>query len=170
MAARAVKPEGGVGPDSRVWRLGWKYVMLWCLMPVFIVAITQASMAMQDGPAGEHGRFRFGEQAYWKQTARLLGDWKVVGMSAGLEAAPEMTGDVPLTGMNFGIYRSVESTQADGTVLNTSRWFLKNQYIWLQWKDGEYAETPLQFREQRLYIAWPPHSPSGKYLVLERVE
>ena len=71
--------------------------------------------------------------------------------------------------MTFGVYRSVTSTRPDGTELNQSRWFLKNQYIWLRWQDGDAAEIPLEFHGQRIYIAWPPQT-KGSYLVLERVD
>jgi hypothetical protein len=52
--------------DSR-WRVGPKYWFLWGLSPVIVVAVTLASMAMQEGPHPDIGRKRFGPDAYWRQ-------------------------------------------------------------------------------------------------------
>lgn len=54
------------------------------------------------------------------------------------------------------------------------QWFLKNQYTWLRWygktaQHPERAEVPLEFRGQRMLIAWPPGESGKTFIVFERV-
>jgi hypothetical protein len=174
-ANQAVVPgDADVSPSDPRWRVGPRYVLLCALAPVFLASITGLSMAMQDGSAGARGRLRFGPNAYWRQTARLQGTWKAVHLSRDLKSTEIHTGDLPLAQLEFDAYRNVVATLPSGERVEAHRWFLKNQYIWLQWfgKAGEHyerAEVPLQFRDQRLYIAWPPHKGNEGHLVFERI-
>lgn len=167
--------NASVAPDDPKWRVGRGYWALWGAAPLFLLAITAASLAMQDGPSAM-GRKRFGPDAYWRQTARLVGEWKAVGLARNL-GGPVLEGaTAPLSGMAFDAYRNVIINLASGEkVENSHRWFLKNQYNWLHWHSKEEghpdrAEVPLQFQEGRLYIGWPPDRQDGGFLVLERVE
>ena len=73
------------------------------------------------------------------------------------------------------LHDDVTATLPSGEIDATHQWFLKNQYTWLRWggksraRSG-HAEIPLEFRGQRLYIAWPPLKPSGSFVVFERVK
>ncbi len=181
MVSFASGPAQGAAPvnasttksDIR-WRVGKRYVLVCASVPVVLLCITGLSMAMQDGIYGDRGRLRFGPEAYWQRTARLQGTWKVVGRSSDSEGADVRTDDLPLAQLEFAINRDTIATLPSGERVTAHRWFLKNQYIWLQWfsKDRDHdqrAEVPLLFRDQRLYIAWPPHKQNEGYLVLERV-
>ena len=175
-ADQAVVPaDAGVSPSDPRWRVGTRHALVCVLAPVLLLSITGLSLAMQDGPPGARGRLRFGPNAYWRQTARLQGAWKAVHLSSDLTSTEIRTGDLPLAQLEFDAYRNVVVTLPSGERVEAHRWFLKNQYIWLQWygKVGEHserAEVPLQFRDQRLYITWPPHEQNEGYLVLERVD
>lgn len=176
-AERADPPSGeaAIGPDDPSWRPGRGYWMLWGATPIFLLAITAGSLAMQEGPH-EMGRKRFGPDAYWRQTARLVGEWRAIGLAQSLGGPTPEGHSPPVVTMEFDSYRNVSIGLPSGErVENSHRWFLKNQYNWLHWHSKaeghpERAEVPLQFREGRLYIAWPPDRQDEGYLVLERVE
>ncbi len=175
-AARATVPsDARVSASDSRWRVGTRYAVVCALMPVFLLCLTGLSMSMQDGPPGAHGRLRFGPNAYWRKTARLLGTWKAVGMAASLGDAELRPGDLPITHLEFDPYRNVTATSPAGDIDDAHRWFLKNQYTWLGWyakvaMHPERAEVPLEFRDQRIFIAWPPDTQNEGYLVFERVE
>lgn len=158
--------------DGR-WQVGWRFVVCCGLIPVVLLGITGLSLAMQDEPPGTRGRLRFGPHAYWRQTARLQGVWDVIGFAANPGAEIDKSGDVPFSEFEFDAYRRAVARSTDVERTESHRWFLKNQYIWLQWSGTtngheQRAEVPLQFHEGRLYISWPPHTGSSGNLVLER--
>jgi len=173
-AARAVVPAAaGVSKSDPAWRVGKRFAFVAASVPVVLLGCTALSMAISDGSAGSRGRLRFGPHAYWRQTARLQGTWQVVGWSNDAQGPLTRTGDLPLTQLEFDPHRNVTATLPSGQRVAAHRWFLKNQYIWLQWygKDGTHAErgdVPLQFRNGQLRVAWPPDKQNAGYLVLER--
>lgn len=161
-------------PSDARWKVGTRYRLLWGLAPVFLLCITGLSTAMQNGPVEGMGRKRFGPDAYWRQTAKLLGTWRAIGMTKGLQDTDMRTEALPLVRLTFNEDRGVTATFPDGKTDDTHQWFLKNQYIWLRWRGkagsrSERKEIPLEFRGQRFSIAWPPGSQSDSYLVFERV-
>jgi hypothetical protein len=129
---------------------------------------------MQNGPA-ELGRKRFGPDAYWRQTARLMGTWLAVGFAKALGDAPEALATAPVTQLTFDQYRTVTALMASGEEVKEHQWFLKNQYTWLRWygkvdKHPDRAEIPLEFRGKYIYIAWSKGLAEAGFLVFERVE
>lgn len=169
---RAVIGATAVPASDASWRVGRGYAFAWFLAPLFLVAITCLGMAMQDGPMEGVGRRRFGPQAYWRQTARLMGVWEAVGVAerpGGQPVSPERAG---VAALEFKPNRDVTATAADGRTIDSHRWFLKNQYIWLHWygKEADHpekAEIPLQFRDSRLYIQLPG---GENYTVFQRAD
>jgi hypothetical protein len=174
LAPLATAPAGATKPPSSpVWNVGRRYALLWGVTPMFLLSITGLSLAMQDGPLEGMGRKRFGPHAYWQQTARLMGTWEAVGAARRVGDDEIDREDRPVTRLRFDEFRNVAATLPPGETVSVHRWFLKNQYTWLQWysrepEHPEYAEVPIQFHEQRIYIAWPPHAPAGRHLVFER--
>jgi hypothetical protein len=172
-ATQAKVPDQAItGASDKCWRVGWRFAVFCALMPGVLAGLTGLSMAMQDEPPGPRGRLRFGPNAYWQQTARLQGVWNVIGFANS--PGNELTGkdNLPFTQFEFDSYRNTITMSPDGELDESHRWFLKNQYIWLHWygKVGgheQQAEVPLQFREGRLYLSWPPHLGDAGYLVLE---
>ena len=167
-------PENQVPPDSPDWLPGKGTWTLAVLTPVFLVALTVTSMAMQD-KALSVSRKRFGPEAYWRQVTSLVGDWKTVGRAESLESREEPRPASVSVAIRFLPNRHLEAT-IDGHAVScpACRWFNKNQFLWLRWapqKAGETAqpvEIPLRFRDRRLYIPWPPAHPGPGYLVLEK--
>jgi hypothetical protein len=170
----AVPSETTTPPSDPKWRVGVRYGLVWGLAPAFLLCITGLSMAMQKGPLENMGRKRFGPDAYWRQTARLMGSWKAVGRVQGLQDTNVRTDNLPLVvRLKFDQNRNVTATMASGETVDAHQWFLKNQYFWVRWygktdKHPERAEVPLEFRNQRLYIAWPPDKQNEGYLIFER--
>jgi hypothetical protein len=175
-ARHATVPDGATTDASDPkWGVGVKYMAIWGLTPVFLICLTGLSMAMQDGPIEGMGRRRFGPDAYWRQTAKLAGTWRAVGNVQRLGDPIARTDDLPLRSLKFDLNRNVTATLPSGEVVDAHQWFLKNQYTWLRWygkaeKHPERAEVPLEFRDQRLYIAWPPNKHGGYYMAFERSE
>jgi len=167
-------PSATAGPSDPMWQVGVRYWFLWCTAPFILLAIAATSMAMQDGPHAA-GRKRFGPEAYWRQTARLLGTWRTVSRAENLSEPGTSDGELPVRQLEFRSNRDVIATLSSGEVVaDAHRWFLKNQYTWLHWyakAEGhpERAEVPLQFRNGRLYVAWPPEEQDEGYLVFERI-
>ena len=167
--------ENTTPPDHPRWRVGWRHAVLWACVPLLLLGATGLSLAMQDGPMEGRSRLRFGPDAYWRQTALLLGTWKAVYMTDEPGSDERNTVDLPVSKLEFDTYRNVAHTLPSGERVNAHRWFLKNQYIWLQWygkKSGhpQRAEVPLQFRESRLFIPWPPGNGKAGIVAFERVE
>jgi len=132
------------------------------------------SMAIQEGPLEGRSRLRFGPDAYWRQTALLQGTWKAVYRTPGVDSPERSTSGLPVAQIEFDAYRNVLHTLPSGECVEAHRWFLKNQYIWLEWYGKEpghpeRAEVPLHFRESHLFIPWPPHTGAEGYLVFERI-
>ncbi len=155
------------------WRVGKRFVLLAASVPVLLLCCTGLSLAIGEGPPGTRGRLRFGPNAYWRQTARLQGTWRAVGWSNQAEDGEVRPEGLPLLQLEFDTSRNVVATLPSGERIAAHRWFLKNQYIWLQWygkggKQEQRGEVPLQFHEGRLYISWPPHQPGTDELVFER--
>ena len=158
--------------DSR-WRVGRPFAIFCAMMPVLLLVFTGLSMAMQDGPPGTRGRLRFGPNAYWQQTARLQGTWDVMGFAKNPGEEIASKENLPYTQFEFDSHRNITTTSPNGERVDSHRWFLKNQYIWLHWygkapSHQQQAQVPLQFQEGRLYITWPPHKKDKAYLVLQR--
>ena len=166
-------PEKSVPADDKLWRVGPVYWGLWILVPVFIFGITSTTMAMQDGPLAGHARKRFGAEAYWRMTANLMGDWKVMGISTGVETEIDAMKASPFTTVNFNDIREVTVVLPDGSAATRHQWFLKNQYIWMRWegldKDKtKHQEVPLEFRGDKLFVALPKTVEPGGFLVLQK--
>ena len=142
---------------------------------MILCCVAALSMAMQDGPMEGMGRKRFGPDAYWRQAARPMGTWRAVGKAQNLKDPIVRTDDLPVKELEFDQNRNVSATMPSGESVKAHQWFLKNQYTWLHWyakssKHPERAEVPLEFRDQRLYIAWPPNRQNEGHLVFERAE
>jgi len=162
-----------VAASDEKWNVGARYGLLCGLVPVFLLGITGVSIGMQNGPIEGLGRKRFGPDAYWRQTANLIGTWQAVGMAKRLGEPALQTADLPLSRLTFDEDRGVTATLPTGKTDGMHQWFLKNQYIWLRWRGKskqrpERVEVPLEFRGTRFYLAWPPGR-GGDYLVFERV-
>src|SRR5262249_2127490 len=160
-------------PSDMKWKVGARYGLLCGFVPVFLLGITGVSIAMQNGPVEGIGRKRFGPDAYWRQTANLVGAWQPIGITKGLQDTALRTVDLPLRRLTFSEDRVVTAILPSGKTDDTHQWFLKNQYIWVRWhgkskQRSERVEVPLEFRGQRFYLAWPPDT-GGDYLVFERV-
>lgn len=164
--------EAKANPDHPKWRVGWKYRLLWLLVPVFLVAITGLSMSMQDGPYGR-SRKRFGKDAYWRQVDQLIGRWNAVYRVQNLSGTGKTTENLALKALYFKKDRTVVATSAnDSTVTDKHTWFLANPYLRLYWYGKEpgaveRAVLTMTFREKHLYIPWPPRHEAG-FLVFER--
>jgi hypothetical protein len=162
-----------VARSDTKWRAGVGFVSVCCAVPFVLLAITSANLSMQEEALG-HSRKRFGPDAYYRQTGRLIGTWEATHFASDLEETETRQGELPLTRLSFDARRNVVATLPSGEEVGAHRWSLMNQYTWLDWYDREpehpaQARTPLQFREQHLLIAWPPGSGSDGYLVLERM-
>ena len=158
--------------DDR-WKIGKLFFAICLVTPLIMLGFASLTTAMQNDSHGNIGRRRFGEQAYWRQTARLLGDWQVLGVSDDLGNEILASENSPIRQLNFDTYRNVAVTLDSGEVVEEHRWFLKNQYIWMHWYNKnnshpDQAEVPLQFHEGKIYVLSPGGKKSGKYLVLER--
>ncbi len=170
-----VPSTADVAPSDPKWGAGMGYVAACCAVPVILLAITSANVSMQDEPLGSHARKRFGPNAYYRQTGRLIGAWQATHFSNDLEETQTRRGELPLTRLSFDAYRNVVGTLPSGQEVKAHRWSLMNQYTWLDWYDKapdhpDRGRTPLQFRGQHLLIAWPPGTGSDGFLVFERVE
>jgi hypothetical protein len=72
----------------------------------------------------------------------------------------------------FGEDRGVTAVLPTGESAG-HQWFLKNQYIWVRWRDKSNGrsgrgEIPLEFQGPQLFLAWPPGTQES-YMVFERV-
>jgi hypothetical protein len=174
-ACRAEIPISALtAPSDPKWRVGVRYWVLCGAVPFVLLAITGMTMAMQDDTHTE-GRKRFGPDAYWRQTERLMGTWKAVARAQNLTDPGTPQPDLPVLSLYFSPYRDVIAAFPSGELSEEHRWFLKNQYTWLDWysksdEHPERAQVPLDFREGRLYIAWPSEKRKEGYLVFERTQ
>ena len=174
-ACATVPAEAVATAADPKWKVGIAYWLVWAVVPPFLLAITVLSVAMQGGPREGMGRKRFGPDAYWRQTARLVGNWRALHRSTDLADSEMQTKNLPLSHLEFDEYRNVAATLRSGERVEAHRWSLKNQYIWLDWYDKvadhpDRARVPLQFRGEKLYIGWPPHTQRQGYLVFERTQ
>jgi hypothetical protein len=101
--------------------------------------------------------------------------WKAAGTARALSDAEVCADDIPVTRLEFDQNRNVTATMASGEVVDAHQWFLKNQYTWLRWygkadRHPDRAEVPIEFRDRRLYVPWPPGRQHDGYLVFERVD
>jgi hypothetical protein len=177
-AAEAENPnaviEACTSPTDERWRVGRKYALAWVSVPFLLLGFTQVTTAIQNESHGEVGRRRFGEQAYWRQTDRLLGVWLVLGESAVIGGEIEDISNTIVKTVCFDTYRNVAAELSSGELVDEHRWFLKNQYLWMFWysKNSEHperTEVPLHFHEGKIYVKSPQGgSEKGRYLVLER--
>jgi len=170
-----VSSTADAAPSDRKWGAGMGYVAACCAVPIVLLAITLANVSMQDEPLAGHARKRFGPDAYYRQTGRLIGTWQATHFSNDLEETRTRQGELPVTRLSFDAYRNVVAKLPSGREARAHRWSLMNQYTWLDWYDRapdhpDHARTPLQFRGQHLLIAWPPGNGSDGFLVFERVE
>ncbi|MFH1741549.1 MAG: hypothetical protein ABIH23_21290, partial [bacterium] len=171
----AIPSTANTVPSDPKWGAGIAYVVACCAVPVILLAITSANLSMQDEPLAGHARKRFGPDAHYRQTGRLIGTWQAVHFSSDLEETQTREGELPVTRLSFDAYRNVVATLSSGREIRAHRWSLMNQYTWLDWYDRmpdhpDHARTPLQFHGQHLLIAWPPGKGSDGFLVFERVE
>jgi hypothetical protein len=168
-----LRGDQNTSPSDSRWRTGARYWILWGVTPVFLLCITTLSVAMQPGPLEGIGRKRFGPDAYWRQTANLMGTWHAIGMKQSSQDASMRTMDLPLESLTFREDRGVTAVLAGGRIDSTFQWYLKNQYIWLgarrdNNKRSEAKEIPLEFRGGQFSIAWPD-SNAKALLVFQRV-
>jgi hypothetical protein len=169
----ALRDDLNTAASDRRWRTGGRYRILWGVTPVFLLCITTLSVAMQTGPLEGVGRKRFGPDAYWRQTANLMGTWRAIGMKQRSPHADMRTNDLPIASLRFKEDRSVTAVLAGGRTDSKYQWFLKNQYIWLRAqgdndKRSGAREIPLEFRGQQFSIEWP-NSNGEAILVFQRV-
>jgi hypothetical protein len=104
-----------------------------------------------------------------------MGTWRAIGKVRAMEDTDVRADGLPVLSLEFDQNRAVTVTSAEGKIDETHQWFRKNQYTWLRWhgkiqSHPERAEIPLEFRGQRLYLAWPPKQQGDGFLVFERVE
>jgi hypothetical protein len=162
-------------PSDQKWSAGRGYIVVCCIVPFILLAIATSNLFMQDEPLEGHARKRFGPNAYYRQTGRLIGTWQAVHFANDLKESHVSQGTLPITQLSFDAYRNVVATLSSGQKVKAHRWSLKNQYTWLDWYDKmpdhpDRVRTPLQFHGQRLFIAWPPGKAGAGYLVFERAE
>ncbi len=173
-APSATVPTAAVAlPSDSKWKPGARYWLLCALVPLFLLSLAGLSLALKDGRSPGMGRKRFGPDAYWRQTARLMGTWEAIGKVRTIDDTEIRTGALPVLKLEFDQERNVTATLPDGTIDATHQWFNMNQYTWLRWhgktrNHPERAEIPLIFRGLRLYLAWPPNQPGDGYFVFER--
>ena len=171
----SVSSEAKATAADTKWSAGMGYVVACCAVPIVLLAITLVNTAMQDEPLGGHARKRFGPDAYYRQTGRLIGTWQAIHFAVDLQETATREGPLPVTRLAFEPNRDVTATLPLGEEIGAHRWSLMNQYTWLDWYDrtpdrSDRARTPLQFRGGRLLIAWPPGQGSDGFLVFEKVE
>ncbi|MDQ1255942.1 MAG: hypothetical protein QG656_537, partial [Candidatus Hydrogenedentes bacterium] len=162
--------DADVSPTDSKWGAGRGYAIACCAVPAILLAITWANLSMQDEPLADHARKRFGPDAYYKQTGRLIGSWWPIHFADGLDEMVTREGPFPLTRLTFDPFRNVTASLPSGEEAAEHRWSLMNQYIWLDWHDptlGQ-ARTPLEFRGRHLLIAWPPGDGREGFLVFEK--
>ncbi|MDZ4858636.1 MAG: hypothetical protein SGI88_06605, partial [Candidatus Hydrogenedentes bacterium] len=158
--------------DTR-WRAGSGTIIVVVCSIAAVFAVSGISKAMQDGPA-KAARLRFGENAYWRQQAALIGVWSVVGYAPDDRGEPIDSEGISLRSVAFLPSRFVVLEMADGTrVEQLHRWHYMNSQTHLDWNDKsddpkERVTVALTLRGSRVYIPWPPDAPTGKYLVLEK--
>lgn len=158
-------------PSDPGWKVGKTYALTWAFVPVLLVGMTVLSMVMQEGPLEGMGRKRFGVDAYWRQTARLLGTWQALGTASRIGEVPVAQTNVPVSTVTFAENRSVQVTLSSGGKSEGHTWFLKNQYIWVRWKiAGKVQEEPLQFSKDFLYVICPTDWLNEGYVVLKKTE
>ena len=175
-AQRATVPATAhATPSDPKWGAGRRYVTVCCAVPIVLLAITLTNTSMQDKSLGGHARKRFGSDAYYRQTGRLIGTWQATHFSNDLEETETRQGELPVTRLSFDAYRSVVATLPSGEEIAAHRWSLMNQYTWVDWYDRtpdhpDRARTPLQFHGEHLLIAWPPGIGRDGFLTFERIE
>jgi hypothetical protein len=173
-AARCTVPaDAVVSPADARWGGGSGFALALAAVPLVLAGITALSLAIEDGTLPSRGRLRFGPHAYWRQAARLQGIWHVVGRAPAIDEIDLQSDESFLSQLEFDAHRNVVATLRSGEKVDAHRWFLKNQYYWLEWygkidQHTDRGEVPLEFRNDRIYIAWPPQGNSEGYLVLER--
>jgi hypothetical protein len=169
----ALREDQNTSPSDSRWRTGARCRILWGAAPAFLLCITTLSVAMQTGPLEGMGRKRFGPDAYWRQTANLMGTWRAIGTKQKSADADMRTDDLPLASLTFKEDRGVTAVLAGGRTDSSYQWFLKNQYIWLRTRENnkrrsETKEIPLEFRGQQFSITWPDGK-GDAVLVFQRV-
>ena len=167
-------PAGSTAPPSDVrWKVGRRYRIVWALAPLFFLSITGFTLSMQDGPFGRY-RKRFGPEAYWRQVRNLTGTWRAVYRTKDLDDNEKTTQELPVKQVEFRRDGAVILTMAEGERIEDAHsWGLVNPYMRLYWNRrapnaGARIMLTLRFREQRLYVPWPPSNPGKGYLVFEK--
>ncbi|HRI86874.1 MAG TPA: hypothetical protein PLJ47_05010 [Candidatus Hydrogenedentes bacterium] len=169
----AHEPLGAhVSPSDPLWRPAAGHAIAWACAIVSIFAVSGISMAMQEGPA-EGARLRFGENAYWRQQLAMVGAWKTIGLADSEQGEPVASESVDIASIEFRPNRSVILTTKNGEVDATShRWFYMNSRTHIEWNanvaDANHETLPLNLYKHRVYVPWPPQSPTGQFLVLEK--
>jgi len=162
-------------PSDPRWNVGLKYWLGRAVVPVFLIAITGASTAMQDGGHGLH-RKRFGPDAYWHQVKQLVGAWDAIGTVRNPRDSDMRTDGLPLQRIEFHRDHNITITYASGEVeRGVHRWRHSNVFMQLSWYDGaedhpNRGQTPLVFEKHCLYIAWPPPKGGEGCVVFERAK
>ena len=58
-------PADGPTTADPTWRVGWRYWLVWAMVPVYLLLLTISADWMNDGTTNR-GRLRFGKNAYWR--------------------------------------------------------------------------------------------------------
>ena len=157
------------------WRVGVPFVVGCVLMLAVVPGIGMLNVQLQQGPAEGRSRLRFGPQAYWRQADKLQGTWNVIGLARSPDSSELSTEDLPIQSIEFDANRNATALLANGDTETSHRWFLHNQYIWLHWfakfsGHPNQQQVPLDFVDNRIYVALPSGSEQQGDLVLERVD
>lgn len=163
---------GALASDHR-WRVGKGYAAAWLCVPLVLLLITSASMAMQDG-AAPGARLRFGAHAYWREAAQIRGTWEVMGRAEGVGGEPVPEPSVKARTIRFRKNREIVVTNRDGSMDSQSHiWMHADSLVWLGWygrveDHAQQARVPIRLENERMYIPWPPDAAADNFIVLER--
>jgi hypothetical protein len=162
-----------VAASGKQWT-GPRHRILWGVTPALLLAFASLSVTMKSSPVEGMGRKRFGTDAYWRQTANLLGTWRAIGMKQDPRDAGMQTSDLPVLSLTFKEDRSVTVALPGGRNATGYQWFLKDQYVWLRARgqaasQSERKDAPLQFQGKQVAIAWNDGRREA-VLVYERAE
>ncbi len=172
---RTAQADGtAVPPESPVWSAGRRRLVLSAAaVAVGIPAAALLALGIQGDASVPRSRLRFGPNAWWRQTARLQGVWRVIGSAEQPGASTGPVDGLPFDRLEFTSRRKVYALSGSDRTADRHTWFLKNQFIWLHVVPDEgdtrpAVDIPIQFDQGKMYLAWPLPALQGRWLVLER--
>jgi hypothetical protein len=170
--AQLTPDAADVAASDPKWRIGPGYWAVWGIAPVCLISFTALGLSMQHENLG---RKRFGPDAYWHQSARLVGTWNAVARAESLTDPGKADETLPIKSLRMYDNRDVVATFSSGETSDAHRWSQMNHLYWLDWYEkieqhDERAKTALQFQGDRLYVSWPPHNSLLGYVVFERAD